>query len=107
NRPARARELLMEAIGTFKRTKGARLAAAHETLGFVEERSTHFQNALAELANAGRVWETLQDEHTPELIRNLEYRAGLMERMKMVKDAEYLRHRATALKHAAHWAHAV
>jgi len=106
NRPARARELLMEAIGTFRRTKGARLAAAHETLGFVEERCTHFQSALTELANAGKVWETLQDEHTPELIRNLEYRAALMDRMKMRKDADYLRQRALALTNAARWAHA-
>ena len=105
NQLSRARELLMEAIGTFKRTKGARLAMAHETLGFVEERCGHFQNALAELANAGKVWESVQDEHTPELIRNLEYRAELMGRMKLAKDAEYLRQRAAALTQASRWAH--
>jgi len=107
NMPLRARELLMEAIGTFKRTKGARLAVAYESLASIEEGCGHFQSALTELANAGKVWETVQDEHTPELVRNLEYRAELMTRMRMAKDAEYLRRQAAVLSQAFRWAHAV
>ena len=36
---SRARELLMEAIGTFKRRKGPRMASAYEALAVVEEKA--------------------------------------------------------------------
>jgi tetratricopeptide (TPR) repeat protein len=101
---SRARELLMEAIGTFKRTRGARLAATYETLAEVEENSGHYQAALRELSQAGKVWESVQTEHVVELIRNMEHRAGLCEQLHQEKDAAFLRERAAALIQAVKWA---
>ncbi len=104
NNLSRARELLMEAIGTFKRKKGARLAAAYETLASVEERSGRFPDALRELARAGAVWETVHSEHSVELVRNLEYRVQLMERMKLFGDAAFLREKLAAVSQQGTWA---
>jgi Tfp pilus assembly protein PilF len=52
---SRARELLSEAIGTFRRKRGARLAIAYETLAHVEECSGRYYDALKNLALAGKV----------------------------------------------------
>ena len=101
---SRARELLMEAIGTFKRTRGARLAATYETLAEVEEKSGHCREALRELAKAGNVWESVQTEHAAELIRNLEKRAELFDQLRQDKDAAFLREKAAALIQASKWA---
>jgi tetratricopeptide (TPR) repeat protein len=101
---SRARELLMEAIGTFKRTRGARLAVTYETLAEVEENSGHYQAALRELSQAGKVWESVQTEHAAELIRNLEHRAELFEQLRQDKEAAFLHERAAALIQAAKWA---
>jgi len=101
---SRARELLMEAIGTFKRTRGARLAATYETLAEVEEQSGHCREALRELAKAGNVWESIQTEHAAELILNLERRAELLEQLRQEKDAAFLREKAAALIQASKWA---
>jgi tetratricopeptide (TPR) repeat protein len=101
---SRARELLMEAIGTFKRTRGARLAVTYETLAEVEENSGHYQAALRELSLAGKVWESVQIEHAAELIRNLEHRAGLFDQLHLDKDALFLREKAAALIQASKWA---
>jgi tetratricopeptide (TPR) repeat protein len=101
---SRARELLMEAIGTFKRTRGARLAVTYETLAEVEEKSGHCREALRELAQAGKVWESIQTEHAAELIRNLERRAELFDQLRQEKDAAFLREKAAALIQASKWA---
>jgi tetratricopeptide (TPR) repeat protein len=101
---SRARELLMEAAGTFKRTRGARLAATYETLAEVEEKSGHFREALRELILAGKVWESIQTEHATELIHNMEHRAQLFDQLHQEKEAAYLREKVAALIQAAKWA---
>jgi tetratricopeptide (TPR) repeat protein len=101
---SRARELLMEAAGTFKRSRDARLAATYETLAEVEEQSGHCREALRELGKAGNVWESIQTEHAAELIRNLERRAELLEQLRQEKDAAFLREKAAALIQASKWA---
>ena len=69
-RYSRARELMMEAVGAFKRTGGARLARGYEGLAQLEEDTGHYHEALRELARAGKVWESVKAEHVTELIRN-------------------------------------
>jgi tetratricopeptide (TPR) repeat protein len=101
---SRARELLMEACGTFKRTRGARLAATYETLAEVEENTGHYRDAIRELSQAGKVWESVQSEHTAELIRNMEHRAELFDQLHLEKEAEFLREKVAALIQAAKWA---
>jgi tetratricopeptide (TPR) repeat protein len=101
---SRARELLVEAIGTFKRTRGARLAATYETLAEVEENTGYYREALRELSQAGKVWESIQTEHAAELIRNMEHRAELFGQLHQEKDATFLRERVAALIQAAKWA---
>ena len=46
---SRARELLSECIGAFKRQGGPRLAVAYESLAHVEEREGRMSFALDEL----------------------------------------------------------
>ena len=53
----------MEAVGTFKRTGGARLASGYEALAQLEEDTGHYHEALRELARAGKVWESVKSEH--------------------------------------------
>jgi tetratricopeptide (TPR) repeat protein len=101
---SRARELLTEAIGTFKRTRGARLATTYETLAEVEENTGHYREAIRELSQAGKVWESIQTDHTGELIRNMEHRADLFDQLRQDKDAVYLREKVAALIQAAKWA---
>lgn len=98
---ARARELLAEAIGTFRRKKGARLAIAYETVAHVEECSGRFLEAVAELARAAKVWESCGKERTRELAENLEHRAELLEMLRKRGEAEWLRERAAELTSAA------
>jgi tetratricopeptide (TPR) repeat protein len=105
-RYSRARELLMEAVGTFKRTGGARLASGYEALGQLEEDTGHYHEALRELARAGKVWESVKSEHAAELIRNLEHRAFLFELLRQHKEAAFLREQLTALAQATRWARA-
>jgi tetratricopeptide (TPR) repeat protein len=93
----RARELLGECIGTFRRRGGARLAVAHETLAHVEENSGHFTDAVRELANAGKVWAKLPDRRK-ELIANMNYRADLLEQLKRKKEAAWVREQVAALE---------
>ncbi len=106
-RYSRARELLLEAVGSFKRKGGSRLALGYETLGRIAEETGHYHDAIAEWSRAGKVWESLQPAHTGELIRNLEYRAFLLEQLRQDRDAAYLREKATALQQAIRWAAAV
>jgi tetratricopeptide (TPR) repeat protein len=96
----RARELLADCIGTFKRQGGPRLAVAHELLAQVEEYSGRFHDAARELDRAGRVWEKCPGR-TIELAANLEYRAELMDQLRRKREAAWLRERATSLGRAA------
>jgi tetratricopeptide (TPR) repeat protein len=98
---ARARELLAEAIGTFRRKKGARLAIAYETAGYVDECSGRYLEALAELARAGKVWESCGAERVRELAENLEHRAELMDMLRKRGEAVWLREKAAELTAAA------
>jgi tetratricopeptide (TPR) repeat protein len=94
---ARARELLSEAIGTFRRKGGARLAVVYETLAHVEECSGRYHDALKNLALAGKIWESLTPERAAELKRNLEHRAGLLDQLRRKKEAAWLRRQVAEL----------
>ncbi len=98
---SRARELWMEAIGTFKRRKSPRLAVAYEALAAVEEKGGRLQDALAQLNHASLVWESLQPLHTQELVRNLEAQAHTLDRLQRSEDAVFVRSRIATLTHAA------
>lgn len=93
---ARARELLTDCIGAFRRDGGPRLAVTHEMLAQIEERSGSFHGAIKELESAGKVWEKCG--RVPELIGNLNYRADLLDQLRRNKEAGWLRERAAALK---------
>jgi len=103
-RYSRARELLMEAVGTFKRKGGARLASGYEAMAQLEEDTGHYHEALRELARAGKVWESVKSEHVAELIQNLEHRVFLFELLRQHKEAAFLREQAAALTQAVRWA---
>jgi len=100
----RARELLMEVAGTFKRSRTVRLAMAHEALADIEQQEGHLRGALEELLNACHVWEQLPVEYTRELCRNLGYLAQVYEALRQSEDAAYVRQRLAALDRAAGWA---
>lgn len=93
---ARARELLTDSIGAFRRDGGPRLAVAHEMLAQIEERGGRFHEAIKALEHAGKVWEKCG--RTSELIRNLTYRADLLDQLRKHREAAWLRERATALE---------
>ncbi len=94
---ARARELLSEAVGTFKRKKGPRLAVTYETLAHVEECCGRYREAIAELAKAGKVWEMCGKERRAELAENLLHRAELLEELRKQGEASWLREKAAEL----------
>lgn len=94
---SRARELLSEAVGIFKRKAGSRLATAYETLAYVEEWSGRYHDALKGMAQAGKVWESCGPEHTRELIENLRHRADLLEQLRKKGEAKWLRERIAEL----------
>jgi tetratricopeptide (TPR) repeat protein len=96
----RARELLEDCIGTFKRRGGPRLAVAYETLAQVEENSGRFHDAASNLERAGKVWEKCPDR-AAELSANLEYRAELLDQLRRKREASWLRERAASLSRAA------
>jgi tetratricopeptide (TPR) repeat protein len=102
---ARARELLAEAIGTFKAVKDARLAIAYETVAHVEECSGRYPEAIAELARAGKIWELCGPDRVRELIDNLEHRAELLDQLRKKSDANWLRQRAAELSRPEAQAH--
>ncbi len=95
---SRARELLMEAIGTFRRKGGIRLAVAHETMSYIDESSGRYNDAVKELAAAGKVWEQMRPHRTDELIRNLERRAELLEMLRKRGEVAYLREKIARLQ---------
>lgn len=94
---SRARELLMESAGTFRRTGGARLAVSYETLAHVEECSGRYPDAVRELERAGKAWEALKPERLPELIRNMEHRVELLEMLRKKGEAGWLREKISHL----------
>lgn len=96
----RARELLLECIGTFKRAAGPRLAVAYEVLAQVEEFSGRFHDAVRQLDLAGKVWEKCPNRNA-ELAANLEYRAELLDQLRRKREAAWLRERAASLTRAA------
>jgi tetratricopeptide (TPR) repeat protein len=98
---SRARELLSMCIGTFKRKKGARLAVAYETLAHIDEYSGRYNDALAELARAAKIWESCGPERTSELVTNMEYRASLLDQLKKKDSANWLREKAAAARAGA------
>ncbi len=91
---ARARELLMECIGAFKRRAGPRLAVAYESLAHVEEREGRTSFALDELERATTVWEKCNPPQLDELARNLVLRADLSDHLRLRVEANHLRKRA-------------
>ena len=97
NNYARARELLAEAIGSFRSKKDARLAIAHETMAHVEECSGRYQEAVAALDLAGKVWELCGSERTAELVGNLSHRAELLDQLRKKSEASWLRGRIAEL----------
>jgi tetratricopeptide (TPR) repeat protein len=93
---SRARELLLEAVRTFERTGGLRLATAYEALAQVEEENACYQEALRLQKRAGGVWETLASDHMPELVRNLERQVALLELLGQKQEAAFLREQLAA-----------
>ena len=55
---------------------------------------------------ASAVWESLQPPHSQELVRNLEYQAQILDRLRKEEDATFVRTRISAVVHAAKWAEA-
>ena len=104
---SRARELLLEAIGGFRRKGGVPLAVAYETLAFVEEYSGRFTDAVKELERAAIAWEALKPERLPELIRNLEHRAEILEMLRKKSEACWIREKIAVLTGALQIEHPV
>ena len=94
---SRARELLTESIGGFQRKGGVPLAVGHETLAFVEEYSGRYVDALKQLEKAAIAWDALKPERLPELIRNMEHRAELLEMLRKKTEATWMREKIAAL----------
>lgn len=93
----RARELLTECLGSFKRAGGPRLAVGHELLAQTEEALGHFTDAVRELATAAKAWAKCGNRQK-ELIVNMNYRAELLDQLKRVKEAEWLREQVAELE---------
>jgi tetratricopeptide (TPR) repeat protein len=93
---ARAREVLGDCLGAFRRIGGPRLAVGHETLAQVEEALGHYSDAARELAAAGKVWAQCGNRNA-ELATNLTRRVELMELLKRPGEADWLRQRLAEL----------
>jgi tetratricopeptide (TPR) repeat protein len=93
---SRARELLLEAVATFERSGGVRLARGYEALARLEEDNGCFPEALRLGRRAGGVWASLEPEHLPELIGNLERQVALFELLGQHDEAAFLREQLTA-----------
>lgn len=98
---SRARELLMECVGTFRRSGGSRLAMAHESLAHVEEREGRVSFALDEMEKAARIWEKCNPPQLEDLARNFELRAELSDHLRLRVEANLLRKQARHLSAAA------
>jgi tetratricopeptide (TPR) repeat protein len=101
NNYGRARELLGEAIGIFKRRKGPRLAVTYETLAYVEECMGRYQEAVTVMALAAKVWEACGAERTGELAENMRHRAELLDQLRKKHEADWLREKAKELAASA------
>jgi tetratricopeptide (TPR) repeat protein len=98
----RARELMTECIAAFRRDGGPRLAVAHELLAQIEERSGRFHGALKELESAAKVWEKCSPTRQVEVMRNLHYRADILDQLRKFKEATWLREMATTMEAESH-----
>jgi hypothetical protein len=67
----------------------------------VEECSGRYLEAVAELARAGKVWESCGDARRMELAENLEHRAELLDQLRKRSEASWLRERAAELTQGA------
>jgi tetratricopeptide (TPR) repeat protein len=94
----RARELVITAVGTFRPKGGVRLAVCYETLGQLEEHRGQYRGALEELELAAKVWATLGKSRASELVRNLQYRADLLEELGRRREASMLQAKATEIE---------
>jgi tetratricopeptide (TPR) repeat protein len=94
----RARELLTECVAVFKRDGGPRAAVAHEMLAQIEERSGRFHSSIKELELASKVWEKCGASRQREMVRNMHYRADLLDQLRKSKEAGWLRETATMLE---------
>lgn len=97
---ARARELVTEAVGTFRCSGGVRLAVSLEALGLLEEARGHYTRAVEDLEEAARAWAACGPNRTRELVCNMQYRADLLEEMGRHEEAEVLRTRAAQVEEA-------
>ncbi len=93
----RARELLGECLGTFRRGGGPRLAVGHEVLAHVEEALGHYSDAVRELATAAKAWAKCENRKA-ELAVNMTYRAELLDQLKRTKEAAWLREQIADLE---------
>jgi tetratricopeptide (TPR) repeat protein len=93
---SRARELLLEAVATFERAGGVRLARGYEALAQLEEDNTCYPEALRLRKRAGRVWDSLPSEHMLEAMENLERQILLLELLGQPQEAAFLREQLTA-----------
>ena len=94
----RARELLTDCVGVFRHDGGPRAAVAHELLAQVEERSGRFHGAVKELEQAAKVWEKCGPSRHTEMVRNLNYRADILDQLRKSKEASWLRESASMLE---------
>lgn len=94
----RARELVLTAVGTFRPKGGVRLAVCYETLGQLEEARGQYRGAVQELELAAKVWASLGPSRASELVRNLEYRADLLEEMGRHQEAKILQEKAAEIE---------
>ncbi|MEO5923141.1 MAG: tetratricopeptide repeat protein [Bryobacteraceae bacterium] len=97
-RVSRARELVITAVGTFRPKGGVRLAVCHEMLGQLEETRGQYRGAIEELELAAKVWTSLGQNRAAELVRNLQYRADLLEEMGRHQEAWMLHAKATEIQ---------
>jgi len=95
---ARARELVTEALGTFRCSGGVRLAVTLEALGQLEEVRGHYARAMEELEAAGKVWKSCGASRSRELVRNLHYRADLLDEVGQAEAADKLRAEALRIQ---------
>ena len=93
----RARELLGECLGTFRRQGGPRLAVGHEMLANVEEALGHYSDAVRELATAAKAWAGCRNRNA-ELAVNMSYRAELLDQLKRTREAAWLREQVADLE---------
>ncbi len=97
----RARELLQEAVGTFKSKKNVRLAVTYETIAHVEECSGRYPEAVQELARAAKIWEICGQNYIAQLVENMEHRAELLDQLRKKSEASWLREKALEVTQAA------